>query len=156
MNQSTAIFLISDKVRAILAHYDADTPTSKAPRSMFKTMDPAIKVGDFIVVPTNTRHNMTVCKVSDIDVDVDFDSAATVAWVLDRVDLKHSVEIEGLEQQAIKRIQSAEKNRKREEIKKAMLADVGDMKFIELPNTVGGPMVLTVDGKPIVEPTAKE
>ena len=81
MNHSTAIFLINNDVRAIAVTYekiDLAKDTTKMMKYqaaylsggrlpdgavVFKTMDTAIKVDDFVIVPTDTRHGMTVCKV---------------------------------------------------------------------------------------------
>ena len=60
MNYSTAIFLISDEVRAINVTYERD---GDAKRTLFKTFSKTIKIDDYVVVETNTRHHMTVCKV---------------------------------------------------------------------------------------------
>ncbi len=76
MNYSTAIFLINPKVRAIAAVYEPDTDNRKAPRTIFKTFDSTIEVGDYILVPTDTRHKMTVNKVVEVDVEPDLESSA--------------------------------------------------------------------------------
>lgn len=77
MNYSTAIFLINKDVRAIAVTYekiDMNQDTTKmkfsAPylsggklptgATVFKTMDPKVKVDDYVTVPTDTRHGMTV------------------------------------------------------------------------------------------------
>ena len=120
MNYTTAVFLINKHVRAITATYEAE-PKAKA--TMFKTLDATIKPGDFIVVPTDTRHGMTVCKVYETDVDIDFDSQAPVLWVVtkvDRADFDHRVE---METQAVAAIRSAETNRKRDELRASLFAD---------------------------------
>lgn len=76
MNYSTAIFLINPKVRAIAAIYEPDTDSRKAPRTVFKTFDQSIGVNDYILVPTETRHKMTVNKVVEVDVEPDLETGA--------------------------------------------------------------------------------
>ena len=83
MNYTTAIFLINKNVRAVLCNYEPNAPDKTI---MFKTLDKTIREGDFVLVPTSTRHNMTVSKVVETDVDVDFDSGATVGWIISKID----------------------------------------------------------------------
>lgn len=105
MNYSTAVFLINDRVRAVQGTYEAgDT----APKTMFKTFDRALKVGDFALVPTNTRHNMTVVKITDVDVEFDIETHQQVSWIIGRIDLASYEQMQAQEQEAIKTIQSAE------------------------------------------------
>ena len=120
MNYSTAIFLINKHVRAIQATYEAE---DNAKRTAFKTLDDTIAVGDYIVVPTDTRHKMTVCKVMETDVDVDFDSVLPVQWVIGKVDrAAHELTL-GQENKAIQVIKSAELHKKRDDLRNAMLAN---------------------------------
>jgi hypothetical protein len=121
MNYSTAVFLINKNIRAVLGVYDPDDKNAK--RTPFKTLSADIKIGDFAVVPTGTRHNMTVVKIVDIDVDIDFDSVAQVEWVIavvDRSEYEKTLEQEAVAIQAIK---SAELRQKRDSLRKALFAD---------------------------------
>ena len=120
MNYSTAVFLINKHVRAILCTYEAE---EKASRTMFKTLDDTIRVGDFVTVPTDTRHKMTVCKVVECDVDVDFDSGTQVAWIIGKVDRSAHERTLAEEAQAVQAIKSAETQRKREELRKSMMGN---------------------------------
>lgn len=122
MNQSTAIFLINDKVRAIYVIYEPDTEKTSAPRTMFKTFDQSIKVDDLIVVPTGTRLGMTVVKVTQVDVRVDFDDATAIQWVCHKVD-RHPYEVVlAREGDMMKVVREAEENHKREELRKKIFA----------------------------------
>lgn len=133
MNYSTAIFLINDKVRAITAIYEADTPGKPlATRTTFKTFDPSIKKDDLILVPTNTRHNITVCKVVDVDVEMDLETHVQIDWVIGTVDKSDYQNLLAMEQVAIDTIKSAEKNRKRDELRKSLMAD-SESKLMALP-----------------------
>lgn len=120
MNYSTAVFLINKYVRAVLGTYEAE---DSAKRTLFKTLDETIKVGDFVIVPTDTRHKMTVVKIVETDVDVDFDSTATVHWVIGRIDQEPYQKMLADEQQAIQVIKSAELRKKRDDLRAAMFAD---------------------------------
>lgn len=121
MNNTTAVFLINDKVRAVYATYDPERKESD--KTLFKTFDQGLKVGDFAIVPTNTRHSMTVVKITDTDVEFDIDTQVKMEWVIGRIDLTAYEQTLAQENTAIQMIQSAEKRKKREELKKAIFAD---------------------------------
>jgi hypothetical protein len=125
VNHSTAIFLFNDKVRAVLAIYEAP-PAAGMPepkKTMYKTLDPSVKVGDLVLVPSGTRHNVTVVKVTNIGVDVDPESPTQVDWIIAVVDRSAYEKVKGDEAQAIDAIKSAQKTKKRNEIAAAVLAD---------------------------------
>lgn len=123
MNYSKAIFLISDTVRAIEATYEAGEDAS---RTTFKTLNQDIKVDDYITVPTDTRHKMTVCKVVGVDLDIDLESSERIDWVIGTVDRADFEELQRQEDDAISKIKSAEKRRKRAELRDALIADAED------------------------------
>jgi len=120
MNYSTAVFLINDDVRAIACTYEAD---EKAKREIFKTLDKSIAKDDFVVVPTDTRHKMTVVKVVEVDVDVDLDSSIPMQWIVGAVERHDYERILKMEDQAIETIKSAEKRKKRDEMRAAIFKD---------------------------------
>jgi hypothetical protein len=120
MNYTTAIFLLNPNVRAVVCNYEPDSPDKKV---MFKTLDPNIKVGDFVIVPTKTRHGMTVSKVVEVDVDVDFDSQVLMDWLVERIDRATHTATVAQEADAIAVIKSAERTRKRNELAAALHAD---------------------------------
>jgi hypothetical protein len=135
MNYSTAIFLINPKVRAIQAVYEPDTDSRKSPRATFKTFDPAISVGDYILVPTETRHKMTVNKVVEVDVEPDLESPACIHWIIGAVDRSAYEEVLGQEARAIELMKAAEKTHAREELRKKMMAHVDETKLAALQIT---------------------
>jgi len=120
MNYSTAVFLINKNVRAIAATYEAE---ENAPRTIFKTFDDDLKAGDFIVVPTNTRHKMTVCKVVEVDVDPDFDSQTQMAWVVGVVEKADYEDVLAKEAEAIRVVKAAELKKKRDDLRETMFAN---------------------------------
>ena len=129
MNYSKAIFLISDETRAVNVTYEQG---DNASRTLFKTLDPDIAVGDYVVVQTCTRHHMTVCKVVETDVDVDFDGDEDIKWIVGTV---HTADFDDLvrqEQDAITKIKSAEKRRRRKELKAALLEDAEEIKALPI------------------------
>lgn len=143
MNYSTAIFLINKGARAIKATYEAD---EKATRELFKTLDPTIKEGDLVVVETNTRHNMTVCKVVEVDVDFDIESSTPVRWIISKVDQAAYDSLKVHEDNAIKAIKSAELRRKREELAKSLLADNSSPEIQALAVIDAKPEVAKIEG----------
>lgn len=118
MNNSTIVLLINDNARAIKATYE----DGHAP-GIFKTLDQTIAVDDLIVVETNTRHGMTVCKVTEVDVDVDFDATAEVKWIVHRIDASAYNDILEQEKDAIAAVHSAERRRKKEMLRDSLFAD---------------------------------
>lgn len=136
MNLSTAVFLLPDStVRAIMVTYEShDT----APREMFKTFDQNLKVDDYVVVPTNTRHHLTVCKVVAVAVDVDFDSSTQVNWIVGRVDMADVTAIRQQEAAIIDAVKAAEKLKKKNELRDSMSALIaaggGDIKLLSIGN----------------------
>lgn len=132
MNYTTAVFLINKNVRAVMCNYE---PDAEHKTTMFKTLDPDIRVGDFVIVPTKTRHGMTVSKVVETDVDVDFDSPACVTWIIGKIDRAGFDATVRQEEDAITVIKSAEKTKKRNELAAALLVDSKDA-LKALPITV--------------------
>ena len=132
MNYTTAVFLINKNVRAVLCNYEPDAPDKKV---MFKTLDPAIREGDLVIVPTKTRHGFTVSKVVETDVDVDFDNQTAIAWLVCKIEQADYEATLAQEGDAITVIKSAEKTKKRNELAAALLVDSKDA-LKALPITV--------------------
>lgn len=134
MNYSTAVFLINPNVRAVLGIYEAEEDKGQrpVPRTAFKTLDHSIKVGDFVLVPSSTRHKMTVNKVVEVDVDVDFDSGTQMTWIIGKVDRADHEKINAMEHQAIQTIKSAELRKKKDELRKALIADSEALKALPI------------------------
>lgn len=119
MNLSTAIFLINDSARAIRVNYD----TVSGQETIVKTLDPDIKVDDYVVVETSTRHGMTVVKVTEVDLDIDLDSNVQIKWVVTKIDPEKHRQLLAQEALALSAIQSAEKRRRKDELRKSLFAD---------------------------------
>lgn len=83
MHDSRKVFLLENEPRCITATYEEG---DDAPVTEFKTFDPDIAVDDFVIVPTDTRHRMTVCKVRSVDVEPNLDTEAKMLWVIGSVD----------------------------------------------------------------------
>lgn len=132
MNYSTAVFLINDNAKAVKVTYEVDAPNSPAKRTVFKTFDASLKDGDFVIVPTDTRHKLTVAKVVEVDVDINFDANTQIEWLVGKVDLKAFEEVLAQEAEAITQIKSAELRKKREELAEALIKDVGAVKKLPI------------------------
>lgn len=136
MNYSTAVFLINKNLRAVQAIYE---PEGGKP-SIFKTFDKTVKVDDLVIVPTGTRVKMTVCKITAVDVPVDFDSVADVKWIVGKVDSRDYEKTLVEEAAAIDAIKSAEFNKRRKEMCAALLDDeAGKIKALTLNTTCVAP-----------------
>lgn len=116
MNYSTAIFFLDANVRAIRASYD----DNESKTTLFKTLDESIKCDDFVVVPTGTRQGMTVCKVKEIDIEVDPDYSAQVEWIVGKIDKERYDSILKQEDVAIQKLKSAEIRKKRAVIQESL------------------------------------
>ncbi|CTQ67207.1 hypothetical protein [Roseibium alexandrii] len=128
MNYSRAVFLINDQLRAIKCTYD-----EHGTETLFKTLDPTIEEGDLVVVPTDTRHGMTVVKVTEVDVDIDIDAPGNVNWIVCPVDQDTHEKNVASEKTAISKIKSAENRRKREQLRDSLFADHQEtLKSLEL------------------------
>lgn len=123
MNYSTAVMLINENIKAIKVIYEPemDVKNPKNTRYMFKTLDPSIKAGDYVTIPTDTRHGMTVALVVEVDSEVDFENSLVIKWVIDKVNTLDNENILKDEQEWIEALKASEKRKKREEIKKNML-----------------------------------
>lgn len=124
MNYSTAILLVNKDVRVVGVSYEVH-PDGKGvkPFIPFKTLDKAVRVGDRVAIPTGTRHEMTVGRVEEVDIEIDFDSAVQIGWLVGRVDTGPYEMVLGQEADAIQAIKSAEQRSKREELARKLMAD---------------------------------
>ena len=118
MDNSRIVFLINDQVRAVKAKYE-ETGAAE----IFKTFDATLKVDDLAVVQSGTRHGMTVVKITEVDVDVNFDGAQPLLWLVQKIDKPTFDNILSQEAQAISAVQAAELRRKKEELRKTMFKD---------------------------------
>lgn len=125
MNYSTAILVMNEKARCVKVTYEN---VENATKEMFKTFDASIKVDDYVIVPTNTRHNLTVSKVVEVDTDDWMDTSSPLGWLVGRVDMADANQIKTFEEKAIGEIKIAEKLKRRREMQasiKEALAESG-------------------------------
>lgn len=153
MNLSTAIMLVNESVRSVKVSYDTDYKNNN-PNYFFKTLDPDLRVDDYVVVPTDTRHGMTVCKVTEIDFIVDFNAPNQYRWIVGKVDKAGADDIIKQEEVVLAKIAKAEENKMRAELRANM--NLGDISFTDLDivhGTVALPNAATPRGAGnVVEP----
>lgn len=123
MNSSKIVFIVNESARLIQCAYDAQLDREAPKTYLFKTLDQSIKVDDLVVVETNTRHGYTIVKVTEVDVDVDFDDPVELKWAFSPINLDAIVELKQAEQAAIDKVRAIELKKKREALRQAMFAD---------------------------------
>lgn len=157
-NHSLAVFLINRDVRGIMCSYEPnshDTKTGKPPFYLFKTLDQSIKVGDLVIIPTDTRWGYTVVRVEEVDVEPDFDSQITYKWLVGAVDKGAYDHILAQENEAIARIKTAEKRAARDELKEKLFkSHEEDLKSLPLYKNGGTAPALETPKTPKTEPAA--
>jgi hypothetical protein len=142
VNLSTAIFLVNNDVQAVRVSYDVDAEGKPVGNlGTFKTFDKGLEVGAFVVVPTDTRHRMTVCRVEAVGVEVDLDSPVQMNWLVGQVDSAAFEAIATQEQAVIERIKAAEVTRKKRELAEKLLADNPDIRALSAVETSPGSML---------------
>lgn len=84
---TAATLLCCADARAIVCVYEEDAEKKPATRATFKTFDASIQVGDLVIVPTGTRHGMTVVRVVEVDYKVDYENLSErIRWIVQKVD----------------------------------------------------------------------
>lgn len=143
MNYSMALFLINNRARAIVCSYRPKEEAKKRSSgelnfSTHKTLDPTIKVGDLVVVPTGTRHGMTVVKVEEVDIEVDFESDENVRWIVCRVDPRTYDQHSANEAQAISHMKQLERRKRRAQLRDDLMDGYQDeIKALPIANFNG-------------------
>ena len=138
MNKSLAVFLVSDDVTAVGVSYELKSDGEPVGVYSYKTFDKTLKKGDFVIVPTDTRHKMTVVRIEEIDVEIDMDSTVKYKWIIGKIGcIKEYEGVLKQETEMLEVVKSAEKMKKRRELREAMMEDAGE-KLTSLPiYTVG-------------------
>lgn len=156
MNYSTAVMLFNQDIRAVRVSYDPNDLVDKKPRSyLFKTLDPDLKVGDYVTIPTDTRHNLTAARVEEIDSEVDFDSSVEIKWIVSRVPVKEYEGILSDEQEWISQMKKAQNRKKKEDIKKNMIemyqADGASLETLAIAGRKPAPTCLVINDNSATE-----
>lgn len=131
MNYSTAIFLVRKDIRAVAVSYEVDGDGKGIkPFTIYKTPDHDLAVGAYVVIPTDTRHGMTVARVEEVDVDLDVDYPGQVKWLVGSVDRGFYDGLITAENEVVATIKSAEKRRRQDELAAKILADNPDLQAL--------------------------
>lgn len=143
-NYSLAVFLLEDTTRCVAVSYDpTDTvyqPNSskRVPKTVsFKTLDQALAVGDYVIVPTETRHGFTVGKVEEVDLAVDFSSSEQMRWVADRFDKDVYKQILTQEEGIVGKVRHANVNAAKRSMQEALFEM--DPSLRQFKNGIAGP-----------------
>ncbi len=144
MNYSTAILVMNPDARCVKVIYEPDTEHTKQTREMFKTFDRTLKVDDFVVVPTGTRLNLTVCKIVAVDTDDWMDTNKELGWVVGRVDLADSTKLKEWEATAIEGLKDSEKRKRRRELQASMTEAMNEKEKEGLALMLASPLTNTV------------
>ncbi len=154
MNYSLAVLLLNDNCRAVKAIYEPDPapgtaiglPRAEVPRvkrELFKTFDETVAVGDIVMVPSSTRHNVTAVKVVETDVEWDVHTSGDVKWIIGKVDQTEFTRLKEMEEAAISAIKESEKTAARKKMRTEMLQhmDEAAIKQIDLANVGPGRLI---------------
>lgn len=152
MNYSTAVLVMNQEARCVKTIYEPDTQNVKQTREMFKTFDKSLKVGDFVVVPTGTRFNLTVCQIVETDVDDWMDTHKELGWVVGRVDMADSEKVKAWEASAIEALKDAEKRKRRRELQASMTEAMNEKEKEGLALMLASPLTSPVESEAIVAP----
>lgn len=118
MHSSRIIFVMNDDVRQIEVQYE---PGGRS--YSYKTMDQTIQVDDIVVIPTDTRHNYTCGKVTEVDTEVDMMASGELKWIIDKVDIRHHEQLAEQEKVMAQRAQDAQRRKQKAELRKTLMAD---------------------------------
>lgn len=122
MNASTVLFLINDNIKGIRVSYDEG---GRNKESIKKTFIPDLKVGDHVLVETDTRYNAAVCKVTAVNVEVDLYGSEKIGWIFAKIDLTALDELRKEEEKAVFIISNAERNKLKRELRESILNNCG-------------------------------
>ena len=118
-NKDSAIVLIlNDACRVVKAQYEED-----APAEYFKTFDPDVAEDDLVVVETSSCWGMTVVKVTEVDVTIDYKAPPPVRWIVHRIDHDRYDELLEQERVAIDAVNRSEQENERKRLKAQMKKD---------------------------------
>lgn len=139
MNLSTAVFLISDEVRAIGVTFDQGNHyRTEEKQYVYKTCDQSVCVGDYVIVPVGASDEYKVAIVRSVDADVNYKSDIQYKWVVSRLDLSEYISLKEREQLAIQEVKRIERRSKREQLRKDLVEFGGDeianVKFLTASN----------------------
>jgi hypothetical protein len=128
VNRTTAIFLVNPSVRCVSVAYDVAL-NGKGERigkdvKSFKTLDPAIKAKDLVLIPTDSRWGFTVGRVEEIELHVDYDSPEQMRWIVGVIDTSSYEEMLTAETEMMNAVAEADREHRRQELADKMFKNV--------------------------------
>lgn len=146
-NMSLALFVVNQTARCIGVNYD---PAEKQYGSdgaqtekitPFKTLDPSIKVDDYVVIETGQRHGYTVARVKQVDLPVDFQNDKEMRWIACRIDVENHQARKAGEVEVIAAIQKAQNDKIRKDLATDLMAGAdATIKSLALTKPEGVPV----------------
>lgn len=118
MNYTKAILIVDDNVKVVKVNYDSNNNDK-----YFKTLLMDLAKDDLVVIPTATRHNMTVGKIVETDCLINLDDNDQISWVIQKVDKDSYENTLKQENVAIEQIKSAELRKKKSDLLDAIKVD---------------------------------
>jgi len=131
-NPNTVIFLVNTKCRALALAYEWCDQHGKAAggstvkTDIFKTFDQDLKKGDLVLGETQSRHQLCVYRVVEVDVEVNMDHGSYIPWIAGRCDDSALKGLKAREEELLAAIRQKDKERKRLELAETMTKDYGD------------------------------
>lgn len=145
VHPSLLVFLLDDRVRGVRAVYEkldqedlyragaraepmaygdeAEKRAAKLKGYLFKTVDPSLAVGDLVVVPTDTRHGFTVCKIVEVDVEPDMTLTTEVKWIVNKIDVSNYFDVLESEKSIKQKVADRALAEQRRKLKETLLGD---------------------------------
>lgn len=128
VNYSTVILLIGDDIaEAVRVSYEPNDSNKSPKEYIFKALKrDALQVGDFVAVQTDTRWGLTVCKVTETNCEIDFESNLQLKWIVSKVDTAGFEDIQKKEEDAIRALKqdaAAEKKKTMQDRVRSVLGE---------------------------------
>lgn len=143
MHKSRNVFLMPNAPLCIVCSYNPVDEFKKTPTNQyhdrnlreFKSFDESLEKGDYVVIPTGSRHGMTVVQVHEVGAEADIDSDTEVPWIIGKVDKSNYEEMQATEDRINKVFRAAEIRRRQAEKTKDLMDDpeFAEMMKLEAP-----------------------
>lgn len=92
---------------------------------VFKSLRDDFDTDDFVIVETDTRHNMTVVQVKEIGAEIDLESEKPLRWIVSGpLDLTEYRSVLSQERHIQGRIKKSQARKRAEELRAAVLGDM--------------------------------
>lgn len=137
------LFLVNDDVKAVRVAYEE---AGRNKETLKKTFMDDLKVGDYVLVETDTRWQATVVKVVATGQEVDLNCTEKLGWVFAKVDMAALDDLRAEEERILAIIREAEKREAKEALKAKIMRQCG-------PELRQLPHFKTLEEEPAAEPS---